>query len=52
MLLLTGLYLGVSRGDKALKSIIGNTTTRTIVLIPPVIYAWGMVSILLKLYLG
>jgi len=50
--LLTGLYLGVSRGFMALKDVLPDTKSKTRAMILPALFALLAVNLLLKLYMG
>jgi hypothetical protein len=52
LILLAGLYLGVSRGYLGLKNLIQDSALRTKAMIVPSIFAILMVNIFLKLYMG
>lgn len=52
IVLLTGLYLGLSRGFMALKTITPNSVARVKAMLLPSLFALVMVNILLKLYMG
>ena len=52
ILLLTGLYFGISRGFLALKTIVPNSAARGRAMLLPALFALVMVNILLKLYMG
>ncbi len=52
LLLLTGLYFGIHRGFKALMPVIPGRQSRSKALIPPAVFAFAVVNILLKLYMG
>jgi hypothetical protein len=52
IVLLTGLYFGLSRGFLALKTIIPNSVARAKAMLLPSLFALVMVNILLKLYMG
>ena len=51
-LLLSGLYFGIQRGYKALEPVIADPVARVWAMIPPAVFAWVAVNILLKLYMG
>jgi polyferredoxin/plastocyanin len=52
LILLAGLYFGISRGYTAIKDIVNNSFLRTKAMIFPSIFALLIVNIFLKLYLG
>ena len=52
VVLLAGLYLGISHGFMALKDVLPDTQTRTRAMLLPVMFALIAVNLLLKLYLG
>ncbi len=52
ILLLTGLYFGISRGFLSLKTIVPNFAARGRAMLLPALFALVMVNILLKLYMG
>lgn len=52
MLLLSGLYLGVSRGYHGLARLIPDSTERTRAVLLPALFALGVTSLFLKLYMG
>ncbi len=52
VILLTGLYLGISRGYHGLENIVQNPFLRVKALILPSLFALFVVNILLKLYMG
>jgi hypothetical protein len=52
VVLLAGLYLGVSRGFMALEDVLPDTKTRTRVMLLPSLFALLAVNLLLKLFLG
>jgi len=52
VILLTGLYLGISRGYHGLENIVQNPLLRVKALILPSLFALFVVNILLKLYMG
>ena len=52
ILLLTGLYFGISRGFLSLKTIVPNSAARGRAMLLPALFALVMVNILLKLYMG
>jgi plastocyanin len=52
VVLLAGLYFGLSRGFLALKTIVPNSAARGRAMLLPVLFALVMVNILLKLYMG
>ena len=52
ILLLIGLYLGLSRGCLAIKDIVNDPVTRTRAMILPSLFALFVINILLKLYMG
>jgi hypothetical protein len=52
VILLTGLYFGLSRGYLAIKDIAGNSILRTRAMIFPSIFALLIINIFLKLYMG
>lgn len=52
VILLTGLYLGISRGYHGLETIVQNPFLRVKALILPSLFALFVVNILLKLYMG
>ena len=52
IILLAGLYFGMSRGFMGLKSMVKDPITRTKALVLPSLYAFFVIHILLKLYLG
>ncbi|MFC1516564.1 4Fe-4S binding protein [Thermodesulfobacteriota bacterium] len=52
IILLTGLYLGVSRGFLCLADRINNPAKKTKAMILPSLFALGAVNILLRLYMG
>ncbi|MBT3226193.1 MAG: 4Fe-4S binding protein [Deltaproteobacteria bacterium] len=51
-LLLTGLYFGIDRGFKALEPVISDRVARAKAMIPPAVFAWVAVNVLLKLYMS
>ena len=52
ILLLTGLYLGLSRGFLAIKDIVNDPVTRAKAMILPSLFALFVINILLRLYMG
>jgi plastocyanin/ferredoxin len=52
LLLLAGLYFGISRGYLAIKDIVSNSLLRTKAMIFPSIFALLIINIFLKLYMG
>lgn len=52
LLLLTGLYFGIDRVNRALSMMIADPSIRRKVILLPAIFALGVVNIFLKLYLG
>jgi ferredoxin len=52
VLLLVGLYFGIDRGVKALEPLISDRFARIKAIMPASIFAWAIVNILFKLYLG
>jgi polyferredoxin/plastocyanin len=52
IILLAGLYFGISRGYLAIKDIVSNSIVRTKVMIYPSLFALLIVNIFLKLYMG
>ena len=52
ILLLIGLYLGLSRGCLAIKDIVNEPVTRTRAMILPSLFALFVINILLNLYMG
>jgi polyferredoxin len=52
VILLAGLYFGLTLGCRALKTLFDNPEARTKVMILPSLFALGVVNIFLKLYLG
>ncbi len=52
LILLTGLYFGISRGYLAIKDIVSNSVLRTKAMIFPSILTLLIVNIFLKLYMG
>jgi hypothetical protein len=52
ILLLIGLYLGLSRGCLAINDIVNEPVTRTRAMILPSLFALFVINILLKLYMG
>jgi hypothetical protein len=52
MILLAGLYFGLSRGYLGLKNLIQNPALRTKAMIVPSIFALLVVNIFLKIYMG
>ncbi len=52
VVLLAGLYLGVSRGFMALKDVLPDTNSQIRAMLLPSIFALLAVNLLLKLYLG
>ena len=52
LVLLTGLYLGVSRGFMALKDVLPDTNSRIRAMFLPALFALLVVNLLLKLYMG
>jgi len=52
ILLLIGLYLGLSRGFLAIKNIVNDPVTRGKAMILPSLFALFVINILLKLYMG
>jgi hypothetical protein len=49
---LAGLYFGIDRGAKALEPLISEKFARIKAIMPASIFAWAIVNILFKLYLG
>ncbi len=52
LVLLAGLYLGISRGFMALKELLPDTGSQIRVMLLPSIFAFLAVNLLLKLYMG
>jgi len=52
LVLLAGLYLGVSRGFMALKDVLPDTKSQTRAMLLPALFALLAVNLLLKLYMG
>jgi hypothetical protein len=52
MILLAGLYFGISRGYLAIKSLVGDSIARARAMVIPSIFALLIVNIFLKLYMG
>jgi len=52
VVLLAGLYLGVSRGFMALKDVLPDTNSQTRAMLLPALFALLAVNLLLKLYMG
>jgi hypothetical protein len=52
LILLAGLYFGISRGYLAIKDIVSSSILRTRAMIFPSIFALLIVNIFLKLYMG
>ena len=52
VVLLAGLYLGISRGFMALKDVLPDTKSQTRAMILPALFALLAVNLLLKLYMG
>jgi len=52
LVLLAGLYLGISRGFMALKNLLPNTKSQIRAMFLPALFALVMVNLLLKLYMG
>ena len=52
IILLAGLYFGLSRGCAGLKSVIEDPAARSKAMIPPALFALAVVNIFFKLYLG
>jgi plastocyanin len=52
VILLVGLYLGISRGYLAIKDIVKNAVTRSKAMIIPSVFALLIVNVFLKLYMG
>ena len=50
--LMAGLYLGISRGYRALNSLTDDPAVKTSVMVLPMLFALAVVNILLKLYMG
>ena len=52
IILLAGLYFGLSRGCAGLKFVIEDPAARSKAMIPPALFALAVVNIFFKLYLG
>ena len=52
LVLLAGLYLGITRGFHALKDLLPETNAQIRVMLPPSVFAILAVNLLLKLYMG
>jgi heme/copper-type cytochrome/quinol oxidase subunit 2/ferredoxin len=52
VILLGGLYLGLTRGFLALKPLLDNPVARAMAMIPPSLFALLVVNVLARLYLG
>ncbi|MFH1350113.1 MAG: 4Fe-4S binding protein [Pseudomonadota bacterium] len=52
IVLLLGLYLGLTRGNLALKGVVDDSLHRARVMILPSLYALAIVNVMLKLYMG
>jgi hypothetical protein len=52
LILLAGLYLGISRGFMALKDVLPDTNSQIRAMLLPALFALLAVNLLLKLYLG
>ncbi|MBT8370421.1 MAG: 4Fe-4S binding protein, partial [Deltaproteobacteria bacterium] len=52
VVLLAGLYLGISRGFMALKDVLPDTNSQTRAMLLPALFALLAVNLLLKLYMG
>jgi hypothetical protein len=52
VIMLAGLYFGISRGYLAIKDIVGDAVLRTRTMIYPSLFALLVINIFLKLYLG
>jgi len=52
LILLVGLYFGISRGYMAIKDIVSSSIVRTKAMIFPSIFALLIINIFLKLYMG
>ncbi|MBW2337023.1 MAG: hypothetical protein JRF47_09750, partial [Deltaproteobacteria bacterium] len=52
LILLAGLYLGISRGFMALKDLLPDTHSQIRAMLLPALFALLAVNLLLKLYLG
>ena len=52
IILLAGLYFGLSRGHAAIKELVEDSNLRAKVMIIPAFFALFVVNVLVKLYLG
>jgi hypothetical protein len=52
IILLTGLYFGLTLGCRGLKTLFSSPKTRAKVMVLPTLFALGVVNVFLKLYLG
>jgi hypothetical protein len=52
LILLAGLYLGLSRGYLAIRDIVGDSILRVKVMVVPSLFTLLVVNIFLKLYMG
>jgi hypothetical protein len=52
LILMAGLYFGISRGYLAIKDIVSNSLLRTKAMIFPSIFALLIINLFLKIYMG
>jgi polyferredoxin/plastocyanin len=52
IIMLAGLYFGISRGYLAIKDIVGDAASRTRAMIYPSLFALLVINVLLRLYMG